>query len=184
MMRIARAQGDFEKSALFAKRHLSPGNEINKIEKAYSVSVLAGGHQEAYELSLSQEDDCGGHVLYWFNRACYASLCGEFEDAIVSLSRCLEPQSHFIADAFLDPDLQPLGDFLSKASLDLRRAEYFVDRRWRQTGIGKGVAAPYQSITSHGRSCASATVRQTSLPSMTLMPLRSPGSRCTASSSG
>lgn len=125
---IAAQRGDYRSCAKLAKQYYD--------ESAYQLSDLhaanlAGEPAWAYSQCLAlEEEDTEDDSGYWFNRSCFASRVGEYQDASTALWRCFARSKKYHADAFLDPDLSPLWRWMCDVALDDALAEKIADMAW------------------------------------------------------
>ena len=123
---IAANRGDYIAQADLARDNFEDSPcPINDLHAAN----IAGDHAWAYKNCLAlQTHRCD--PLYWFNRACFASMVGEFNDALMSLMTSFRISNRYHADAFLDPDLLPLWQWMGSVKLDDDTAESIVHWIW------------------------------------------------------
>jgi hypothetical protein len=124
------AKCNFSKAAEIvtsSKLNQTPKQRLN----THYLLSLAGNHRAAYEGALATEAENITNPLYWFNRACNASLCGEIVDSVNSLGRCLLGDTHLMTDCFLDPDLDAMWDYLEFLEPSAYEAEFLLFPGWR-----------------------------------------------------
>jgi hypothetical protein len=127
--RIAGARGNYEEIGRVARKNLD--NSSDAPVDLFRISI-SGDPRWVYERCLGFEAIWKNDYLYWFNRACFASLIGKLDDALASLQLGFCRSTQKQEDAFFDSDLDPLWNWIAKVSMSDGLAELLVYPVWQQ----------------------------------------------------